>query len=79
MREKSYDELDDLLAQIRLCLMRVRQSDPATAEELKELVRQLELWIDSLVVDSLKSKSPRKAAEPQERRRKRESGNKRPA
>ena len=76
MTEKSYEELDDLLVQIRLCLIRVRQSDPATAEELKGLVRQLELWIDSLVVDSLKLKSlkgrPDRATEAQKRRQKRQ-------
>ena len=52
--ENSYGQIDDLFKEIRLRLGRVRQSDPATAEELKGLVRQLELWVDSLVVDSLK-------------------------
>ena len=35
----------------------VRNSDPATGNKLKGLVRQLELWVDSLVVDSLKLKN----------------------
>ena len=54
MSENSYGQIDDLFKEIRLRLARVRQSDPATAEELKGLMRQLEIWVDSLVVDSLK-------------------------
>jgi hypothetical protein len=77
MKENSYDELDDLFAKIRLRLAAVRQSDPETAEELRGLVRQLELWVESLVVDSLKLKSlerkPAKAAEPGKRPQKRRS------
>ena len=83
MTEKSYEELDALLVQIRVRIARVRQSDPATAEELKGLVSQLELWVDSLVVDSLKLRSlesrSERATEPQKRSRKRQTGNKRPA
>lgn len=56
MAEKSFDDLDDLQAQIRLRLAKMRQADPATTDELKDLLRQLEDWIDSLVVDSLKLK-----------------------
>ena len=52
--ENSYGQIDDLFKEIRLLLGRVRQNDPATAEELKGLMRQLEIWVDSLVVDSLK-------------------------
>jgi len=52
--ENYYDQIDDLFRDIRLRLGRVRQNDPEAAEELKGLVRQLELWVDSLVVDSLK-------------------------
>ena len=54
MAEKSYEDLDELLVKIRLGLAKVRQSDPAIADELKSLVAQLEFWIESLVVDSLK-------------------------
>lgn len=57
MTDKSYDEIDTLLAKMRLSLGKVRQTDPATAEELKGLLRQLEDWVESLVVDSLKLKS----------------------
>ena len=57
MADRSYEEIDDLFAQVRLRLVQVRQSDPATAEDLKGLIRQLEDWVESLVVDSLKLKS----------------------
>ena len=57
MEESSYEQVDDLFAQIRLRLAQVRQSDPATADELRSLLSQLELWVESLVVDSLKLKS----------------------
>lgn len=55
--ENASEQIDDLLVQIRLCLLRVRQSDPATADELKGLLTQLEDIVESLVVDSLKLKS----------------------
>ena len=61
MEQKSYEELDDLLAKIRLLLFKVRQSDPATADELKSLVSQLEFWLESLTVDSLKLKELEKS------------------
>ncbi len=57
MAEKSFDDLDELLTQIRLCLAKVRQVDPAVGDELKGLFRQLEDWVESLVVDSLKLSS----------------------
>ncbi len=57
MIENSYEQVDNLFVQIRLRLGQVRQSDPATADELKGLVSQLELWVDSLVIDSLKLRS----------------------
>ncbi len=53
----SYEQVDDLFKQIRLCLLQVRQSDPVIADELKELVRQLEDWVESLVINSLKLES----------------------
>jgi hypothetical protein len=74
MEKKPYEELDELLAQIRLLLLKVRQSDPATADELKSMFSQLELWIESLIVESLKLKEPGSAKEkvkvPPERRAK---------
>ncbi len=57
MTDSSYDQIDDLFKEIRLSLLLVRKSDPATAERLKVLFGQLELWVESLVVDSLKLKS----------------------
>ncbi len=54
MTENSYEQLDSLFKDIRLRLVQVRQSDPTTAEELKGLVTQLELWFDSLVIDALR-------------------------
>lgn len=75
MTESSYEQLDDLFAQIRLRLAQVRQSDPATADELKGLVTQLEDWVESLVIDSLKLRSleggPERQQKSQTRRRKR--------
>ncbi len=75
MKENSYDQLDDLFKEIRLRLVLVRQSAPATADDLKGLVAQLEYWVESLVVDSLKLRSlesgPKRATEPQKGRRKR--------
>jgi hypothetical protein len=74
MEKKSYEELDELLAQIRLLLLKVRQSDPATADELKSRFSQLEFWIESLIVESLKTKESGSAKEkvkaPTERRAK---------
>jgi len=71
MTENSYEEIDDLFAKIRLCLGQVRQSDPATADELKGLVTQLEDWVESLVINSLKLKSlesgPKRATKSQGR------------
>ncbi len=57
MTEDSYEQIDDLFVQIRLRLAQVRQSDPATADELKGLFTQLEDWVESLVINSLKLKS----------------------
>lgn len=57
MTDNYYDEIDNLFAQIRLRVGLIRQSDPATADELKGLVTQLEDWVESLVIDSLKLKS----------------------
>ena len=57
MTEHSYEQIDELFTQLRLRLAVVRQSDPETAEELKGLLTQLEDWVESLVIDSLKLKS----------------------
>ena len=52
--EKTYEQIEDLFKEIRLCLTRVREENPTVAEDMKSLVHQLELWVDSLVVDSIK-------------------------
>ena len=57
MEENAYDQLDELFAQIRLRLAQLRQTDAAAADEIKQLTNQVELWVESLVVDSLKLKS----------------------
>ena len=57
MTEDSYEQLDDLFKEIRLYLASVRKSDPETGNKLKGLLRQLEIWVESLVIDSLKLKS----------------------
>ena len=52
LRQKSYDDIDELLVQISLSILKLRRSDPTTADELKRLVNQLELWVESLVIDA---------------------------
>ncbi|TET77235.1 MAG: hypothetical protein E3J42_00275 [Dehalococcoidia bacterium] len=73
MIENSSEQIDDLFVQIRLRLVRVRQSDPAIADELKGLLTQLEDMVESLVVDSLKLKSlesrPERGTEKRRRKR----------
>jgi hypothetical protein len=54
MTDGSYGQIDDLFKEIRLTLASVRKSDPETGDKLKGLVSQLEMWVESLVVDSLK-------------------------
>ncbi len=55
--EHSYEQIDDLFVRMRHYLAKITKSDPVAADELKGLVAQLEYWVDSLVVDSLKLKS----------------------
>ena len=55
MKENAHDAIDDLFAKIRLKLLKLRESDPVTTEELKSLLTQLEDWVEKLVIDSLKS------------------------
>ncbi len=57
MIEESYEKLDDLFKEIRLSILQVRKNDPEKGNKLKGLIRQLELWVDSLVVDSIKLKT----------------------
>ena len=57
MEEKAYQQVDDLFAQIRLQLLKLRESEPVTTEKLKSLLTQMEDCVESLVVDSLKLQS----------------------
>jgi len=57
VEKKSYEQIDELFVQIRLQLLKLRENDPATAEELKSLLTQLEDHVEPLVIDSLKLKS----------------------
>ena len=54
---EQYEQVDDLFKQIRLCLLQVRQNDPVVADELNGLLHQLEDWVESLVIKSLKLQS----------------------
>jgi hypothetical protein len=57
MAENISDTIDDLFRQLRLKLIKVRESDPQTSDELKNLLLQLEDWVEKLVVDSLRLQS----------------------
>ena len=48
MKESATDAVDELFTKIRLQLLKLRESDPAIAEELKSLLTQLEDWVESL-------------------------------
>lgn len=67
MEEQPHEAIDDLLRQIRLKLLQIRESDTEIAEEVKSLLTQLEDWIEKLVIDSLKlqslEKRPKKTTE----------------
>lgn len=54
MTENSYDQVDDLFAKVRLCLVEIRKSNPDVADDLRNLITQLEDCVENLVVDSLK-------------------------
>ena len=57
MAENANEAIDDLFRQLRLKLLKVRESDPTTSDELKNLLVQLEDWVEKLVMDSLKLQS----------------------
>ena len=52
------DQIDDLFVQIRLCLGRLKESNPEAADEIRGIITQLEDCVETLVVDSLKQKNP---------------------
>ncbi len=57
MKDETDKVIDDLFSKIRLHLLKLRESDPATTEELKNLLTQLEDWVEKLIIDSLKLKN----------------------
>jgi len=54
MTENSYDQVDDLFAKVRLCLVDIRKSNPDVADDLRNLITQLEDCVEMLIVDSLR-------------------------
>ena len=71
MPDSSHEQIDALFQEIRLTILEVRNNDPENGNTLKGLIRQLELWVDSLVIDSIKQKS--QAVALQKRREKAET------
>ncbi|MFC2045250.1 hypothetical protein ACFLUH_01035 [Chloroflexota bacterium] len=57
MTENSYDQVDDLFAKVRLCLVEIRKSNPDVADDLRNLITQLEDCVEMLIVDSLRLRS----------------------
>jgi hypothetical protein len=57
MKKADSDAIDELLADIRLKLVKLREIDPETTEELKSLILQLESFVEKLVLDSLRLQS----------------------
>ena len=62
MTQHSHENIDELFAQVRLQLLKIRESDPEIVEELKSTLTQLEDSVESLVIDLLKFKNPADAA-----------------
>jgi len=54
MEETPYDQIDELFAKIRLLLLKVRQIDPTTAEDMRSLLAQLEDYVESQFIEYLK-------------------------
>ena len=77
MKENANEAIDDLFAKIGLKLLKLRESDPATTDELKSLLTQLQDWVEKLVVDSIKLESlqgKKKLIEPEKKHRKKVVG-----
>ncbi|MFC1966001.1 hypothetical protein ACFLWI_03535 [Chloroflexota bacterium] len=68
MKETADKAIDELFSKIRLNLLKLRESDPETTDELKNLLIQLEDWVEKLIIDSLKlqslEKKPKGVKEP---------------
>jgi len=60
MENETGREIDELFARIRIQLLKIRQSDPETVEELKSLLSQLEDSVESLVMDLMRLKAQEK-------------------
>jgi hypothetical protein len=56
MTEQPYEHVDSLFRDIKLRMASMRGTSPEAVDELKLLIDQLEMWFDSLVIDSLKLK-----------------------
>ena len=54
MKSDIHKDIDDLFAKIRLKLLDIRETDPETVQELKSLLTQLEDWVESLRMDSIR-------------------------
>jgi len=54
MKEDLDKPIDELFTKIRLKLLDIRQTDPELVEELKNLLVQLEDYVQSLIIDSMK-------------------------
>lgn len=72
MKESASEAIDGLFVQIRLNLLKMRDSNPEAVEDVKNLMIQLEDWVEKLVIDSLKLQSggekPRKTSAPRKKR-----------
>ncbi len=56
----SYDDIDNLFAQIRYRLAKLERTEHTATDELRDSVNKLEYWVESLVADSLKLESLRR-------------------
>jgi len=52
--ENSYRQIDDLFVQIRNTTEQIIKADPVIGAELKDLIMQLEYWMESLAIESMK-------------------------
>ena len=68
MKDTADKDIDELFSKIRLKLLKLRESDPETTDELKNLLTQLEDWVEKLIIDSLRlrslEKNPKSVKEP---------------
>ena len=63
MNDTPSEKIDELFVQIRLRLLKIRESDPTTAAEMKSLLTQLE-WPGELQKDLLQNNGPTSCAVP---------------